>query len=48
MSKILLNALAVVGVAVIVLQFLGAVGLGDFMIYYGGDAHVWCRQVGGK
>ncbi|MBP4048985.1 hypothetical protein J9978_05665 [Chromobacterium violaceum] len=36
------------GGTVIVLQLLGAFGVGDFALYYGPGARAWCKQVGGK
>ncbi|WP_155295395.1 hypothetical protein [Chromobacterium violaceum] len=48
MAKILYAALSVIGGAVFVLSTLGAFGVGDFALYYGGSAQAWCRQAGGK
>ncbi|WP_225548167.1 hypothetical protein [Chromobacterium violaceum] len=48
MAKILYAALSVIGGTVIVLHLLGAFGVGDFALYYGGSAQAWCRQVGGR
>ena len=38
------NVLAFIGGATIVLGFIGAIGIGDFVFFYGGSAEQWCHQ----
>ncbi|HEX7892564.1 MAG TPA: hypothetical protein VF447_00140 [Terriglobales bacterium] len=43
--KILKNSLALIGCAVVALYVLGALGLGNFRIYYGSDLpKEWCAK----